>query len=77
LIPWRTFEIVTSWSPDVAVIELKKSIDQSRLYLRGGNAPFLGDVRGTSDFQFSRRIGYRNSFLPVIRVVVEASWHSG
>ena len=43
----------------------------------GGYAPFVG--RGTSpyDFEFSRRIDYRNSFLPVVRTTVEASHRGG
>jgi hypothetical protein len=78
LIPWRAFDIGTSWSPAVAVIELKKSVDQHTLFFGGGgNAPFVGDVRGETKFLFRRRIAYRNSFLPIIRVVVEPSHHGG
>jgi hypothetical protein len=76
LIPWRAFDIATSWSPQVAVIELRKVIDQETfLFGGGGNAPFVGDIRGEAEFRFRRRIGYGNSFLPIIRVVTEPLRH--
>jgi hypothetical protein len=78
LIPSRTFDIGTSWSPNVAAIELKKAIDPARPPFGGsGDAPFTGEVRGAWAFEFSRRIGYRNSFLPMIRVVVKPSYRGG
>jgi hypothetical protein len=77
LIPWRALDIGTSWSPEVAVIELRKFVDQGTLLLGGvGDAPFVGDIRGKSEFRFQRRITYRDSFLPMIRVAVEP-WHHG
>jgi hypothetical protein len=42
LLPFRTFEIGTSWPPEVARVELKKSVDQGGLFSggEGGDAPF-------------------------------------
>ena len=76
LLPWRSFTIETSWAPEVAAAELAKEIAGPMLP-GGGYAPFVG--RGTSpyDFEFSRRIEYRNSFLPVVRTTVEASHRGG
>jgi hypothetical protein len=77
-IPWRAFEIRTRWSPEVAAIELKKAIDQgSLIFGRGETASFVGDVRGPRKFRFRRRVGYRNSFLPIIRVAVEPAQEGG
>lgn len=72
LIPWRSFDILTRWSPEVAAVELKKTIHRgTSSFDQGNDAPFVGDVRVNSEFQFRRRIAYRNSFLPIIRVAVE------
>ena len=79
LIPWRSFFIGTRWSTDQAFTELEKAIDRDKSLFGtgGGSAPFVGDIRRTSEFLFWRRIGYRNSFLPIIRVVLEPSHHGG
>jgi hypothetical protein len=76
LLPWRSFTIETSWSPEVAAAELAKEV--SGPMLRGGGyAPFEGRAASPYDFEFSRRIEYRNSFLPVVRTAVEASHRGG
>ncbi|AKU99194.1 hypothetical protein AKJ09_05858 [Labilithrix luteola] len=77
LLPWRTFDITTCWSPEVAIVELKKRVDKGGMLFGGtGTAPFVGRVRGTSEFELRRRIRGQNAFLPNIRVVVEP-WHRG
>jgi len=75
LVPWRDFTIETSWSPTVAAVELQKRIGERRFF-GGGDTPFTGTVDG-SVFRFSRRIAYRNSFLPMIVAVIEPSHHNG
>jgi hypothetical protein len=75
LLPWRDFTIETSWPPSVAAIELQKLIGERRFF-GGGDMPFAG-TRDGSVFRFSRRIAYRNSFLPMIVAVVEPSHHDG
>ena len=82
LIPWRAFDIETRWSPEVAAVALRRAIDEgSLLFGRGETASFVGHVRGPlgpfAEFTFKRRITYRNSFLPVIRVVVEPGRDGG
>jgi hypothetical protein len=77
LIPWRTFTIGTSWPPDVAVIELKKRVDQSRFLSSGRrDAPFVGDIRGASDFKLRLRMAYVRA-QTITRVVAEPSHHGG
>jgi hypothetical protein len=76
-VPWRSFTIDTSWPPEVAAIEIRKVIDAPTLFGGGGCLPFVGTARGEKEFVFRRRIGYRNSFLPVIHAVVEPSHHGG
>jgi hypothetical protein len=76
-VPWRSFTIDTCWSPEVAAIEIRKVIDAPTLFGGGGGLPFVGKACGEKEFEFRRRIGYRNSFLPVIHAVVEPSHHGG
>ena len=76
LLPWRDFVIETSWSPSVAAIEIKKSIDGPPPLSGGSDALFIGR-EDDGRFRFSRRISYRNSFLPMIVAVVEPSHHDG
>jgi hypothetical protein len=77
LIPWRTFVIETRWPPEVAAIEVKKVIDKPTLFGAIGDAPFVGKAKSQTEFVFRRRISYRNSFLPIIRAVVEPSHNGG
>jgi len=76
LLPWRELIIDTSWSPSVAAIELRKSIQGPPPLSGGDDALFSGRVEG-GRFHFSRRVAYKNSFLPVIQAVVEPSHHDG
>jgi hypothetical protein len=76
LLPWRELTIETRWSPDVAAAELAERIGK-RTFFGGGDTLFVGDRLNEREFRFSRRIAYRNSFVPVIRAVVEASDHGG
>jgi len=66
LLPWRELTIETSWSPDVAAAELADRIGKPRFF-GGGDTLFVGDRLNEREFRFSRRISYRNSFLPVTR----------
>ena len=74
LIPWRHFTIETSWSPEVADIELRKRIDG---LLGTGDEVFRGRSTRNGQYKFQRVISYRNSFLPVITATVEPSHHNG
>jgi hypothetical protein len=84
LVPWRELTIETKWSPEVVAMEIRK-----RLAARGPRPlfgfgfgvpapeqPFVGRGDGTH-FVFSRAIGYRNSFLPVIAVSIDPSGDEG
>ncbi len=84
LLPWRDFVVDTSWPPGVAHTEIAKEVATPRwMGVAGegasgtGDALFVGRAEGPGRFRFTRRIGYRNSFRPVIQVVVEASHHGG
>jgi hypothetical protein len=74
-LPWRNFAIETSWSPEVAALELQKRIGARGLggAREPGGAPFAGEALGDMSFRFTRVIAYRNSFLPVIRATVRPS----
>jgi hypothetical protein len=76
LLPRRDLVVETSWPPDVAANELATRIGKGRFF-GGGHTLFVGDRLNEREFRFSRRISYRNSFLPVIRVVIEDSDHGG
>src|SRR5207237_6897398 len=55
-----------TWSPDVARIELAKRIGRGGVFGGGDpGVPFVGSSAGDR-FEFRRRIGYRNSFLPTV-----------
>jgi hypothetical protein len=56
-------------------VELQKRIGERRFF-GGGDTPFAGTGDG-SVFRFSRRIAYRNSFLPRIVAVIEPSHLDG
>jgi hypothetical protein len=74
LLPWRDFIIETSWSPEVADIELRKRIDG---LLGTGDGPFKGHSVGQCQYKFQKVISYRNSFLPVITASVEPGHREG
>jgi hypothetical protein len=79
-LPWREFTIETSWSPDVAAVELKKHIAKRGFFGRardGGNAAFVGDISEGTSFRFARAIRYNNSFLPVIVATIQSSDANG
>jgi hypothetical protein len=78
LVPWRNLVIDTSWAPEVAADELRKHMAAPRSWGDGGgDAPFAGRELDGGRFEFSRVISYRNSFLPVIRAVIEPSPQGG
>jgi hypothetical protein len=77
LIPWRTFVVETRWPPEIAAVEVKRAIHQPTLFGSGGDAPFVGKVKSETEFVFRRRISYKNSFLPIVRAIVEPSRHGG
>jgi hypothetical protein len=78
LLPWRNFVIGTSWSPDIAIVEIQKRVGvRGFLDMGGGSEPFAGRLVNGNEFHFSRRISYRNSFLPVISATVEPSHREG
>jgi hypothetical protein len=73
----RDFVIDTSWSPNVAAIELRKSIQGAPPLSGGEDALFSGRV-ANGRFRLTRkRTFYRSSFFPVIEAVVEPSWRDG
>lgn len=77
LIPWRDFTVDTSWSPEVADIELRKRIGG---LLGTDGAAFKGrsvGPVGQRQYRFQRVISYRNSFLPVISASVEPGYREG
>lgn len=83
LLPWRAFTIDTTWPAPVAAIEIRKRLAPRSpwqfLSLSGGGSPdqpFVGKEEGDS-FVFSRAIGYRNSFLPVIGLTIAPSGDTG
>jgi hypothetical protein len=79
LVPWRELTIDTTWPPEVVAIEIRKRLAPRvprPLYAFGFGVPspdhpFVGKGEG-AHFVFSRAIGYRNSFLPVIILSVAA-----
>ncbi|MGO9838806.1 MAG: hypothetical protein ACLP1X_31895 [Polyangiaceae bacterium] len=84
LVPWRELTIETKWSPEVVAIEIRKRLaarGPRPLFAFGFGGPspdrlFVGRSDGTH-FVFSRAIGYRNSFLPVIAVSIDPSGDEG
>jgi hypothetical protein len=67
LLPHYKFELQSPLTPDRVVETLAGSVEPKRwLRLRGGDCPFQGKVT-ESEFEISRIIRYRNSFLPQIR----------
>jgi hypothetical protein len=69
--PLREFHIDTPLSPAAALERLRTLVRAPTPFRfwgptsRDGDAPFIGHVRDNT-FEFSRDIGYRNSFLPEI-----------
>jgi hypothetical protein len=63
--PWRDFVIETRLAPNMASAELEKLV--------GAGGPFIHKPSSGRERRFCRRISYRNSFLPMIGVVVEPS----
>jgi hypothetical protein len=78
LLPWRNFVIDTNGPPEVAAAELRKHVEAPRRWGgSGGDVPFAGRELEAGRFEFCRVISYKNSFLPVIRVVIEPSHQGG
>ncbi len=69
LIPYRRFELATSLEPGTVATRVAGNLSARRSFwdrITGHGRGFEGEV--TSErFRFSRIIGYRNSFLPVVR----------
>ncbi len=69
-VPQHRFEIQSSLSPSAAIEALKGHVEARRM-LRVGFPSSANDKRfqgvvGADDFQITRVIGYRNSFLPQV-----------
>lgn len=73
LAPWRSFTIDTPWSVAVTATELGKHIGPGCTF----RPALLAHTRSETEFTFCRRIGYRNSFLPVIKITIAAGSHHG
>lgn len=67
-LPYERLKIITSLSVDEVLKRLNNSIEPKRYFrlLGSGTKPYQGSVEG-SHFEVSRIIGYRNSFLPMIK----------
>jgi hypothetical protein len=71
LVPWRSFDVTTTWTPEEATIELAKIVGQSSFF--GGAdpvTPFVGAWVGDR-FRFRPRLRRRSSFSPVIEARIE------
>jgi hypothetical protein len=71
LLPWRRLTIYTTSSFDEATAELERNISRARFLGAGEDPrlPFAGRVAGAR-FTFRRQTVRRNSFLPIVEVVV-------
>jgi hypothetical protein len=71
------FVIETSWSPDVATVELAKQIEGA-CTRRGGDEPFVGHCEDQKAFRFSRRkVPLDKSTRLVVVATVEPSHRGG
>jgi hypothetical protein len=69
-VPWRSFTITTTWTPEVATIELTKMVGQSSFFAGADPVtPFVGAWVGDR-FRFRPRIRHSNSFAPVIEAMI-------
>jgi hypothetical protein len=78
LLPWRDFVIDTRWTPDVAIVEIRKRLGRPQLFGWGESAPFVGELNGNA-FRFRHeKAPLRKGTGPaVIDAVVEHSHHNG
>lgn len=77
LIPWRRFVIETRWPPDVVATELRKLVDAPGTFFGAdSDRPLTGRMldRGA---RFTPTIRGKNSWAPVVRVIVEPSHREG
>ncbi len=54
LLPWRDFTIETSWSPEVAALELGRRVGARSFFARAhgsGDEPFVGEERDGKTFR--------------------------
>ncbi|MBT3315404.1 MAG: hypothetical protein HN390_12420 [Anaerolineae bacterium] len=67
-LPYEDFEIKTSFSPYDSVNRLKKVTGSKRhfWFWQTPKTSYQGKIEG-NQFEISRSIGYRNSFLPIIK----------
>ena len=67
-LPYERVKIITALSRDEVLKRLDNSIEPKRYFrqFRPGTKPYQGSLEG-SHFEVSRIIGYRNSFLPMIK----------
>jgi hypothetical protein len=71
LLPFEKLELVSALRPDEAIAKLAESVEPKKWFRWFGRSrcPFEGQIVG-STFDINRIIGYRNSFLPMIRGTV-------
>jgi hypothetical protein len=71
LLPYRSFTIESPLEPSAARARLNDAIQPTRWFRSSpATAPFEGVLDGTR-FQLQRVIRYRNSFLPVVKGVLQ------
>jgi hypothetical protein len=77
LIPWRDFVIETSSPPSTCSAELRACMAPPSLFENTVDTLFVGESRSETEFRLSRRIDYRNSFIPIIVATIEPSAGGG
>ncbi len=74
-LPYERLKIGTSLSCQEALQRLENVVEPRRFrFLRIGVKPYQGKIEGLR-FEVSRIIGYRNSFLPMIKGEIQTGTH--